>query len=349
MTPPALSLTPLALPLDTGRDPARASAAPRLDTRLRSERAARKASGALALCYRGEIHSLLEQRVPPAESGPAALEALAALWHIDMPPRVARDAAHVFAPQEDGASPRFGAWEARACPPKALAALQACARSTVRNRLTLIQSRARSTFDLVEEIAQPLWPDVLAAWCGLAEQQRRRLHHLGRALRLALVPGKLSRAGVTSAIGAIDELHRIFASAYRQPRDVTRMPSLFAALESGWTPALGPIEDVIVIAGMRILLCGSEGVPGRIGDLVNLLIDRRELAAEWLARPDALARFVNPGQRSLAQALAQMQAQAVLEVLLPCFDRIDRAPRGTTWQTRSGLKRLEHLVLRLGA
>ncbi|MGV2290723.1 hypothetical protein AAHK20_18555 [Trinickia sp. YCB016] len=286
---------------------------------------------------------------PACTSATPGLEALAALWRIDMPPRVARDAARVFASPEDSGSLRFGAWEVRACPPKALAALQVCARSSVRNRLTLIQTRARSTFDLVEEIAQPLWPDLLAAWCGLADQQRRRLHHLGRALRLTLAPGKLSRAGVKGAIDAIDELRRIFASAYRQPRNVARMPSLFASLETSWTPALGPIEDVIVIAGMRILLCGSVGVPGQIGDLVNALIDRRELAAQWLAQRDVLTRFADHGQRPLAQALAQMQAHAVLEVLLPRLNSIDRSTCGGTWQTRSGSKRREHLVLRLGA
>jgi cytochrome P450 len=408
MTPIAFSPTRLSLSLDIERDPARAGAEHRLDARLRPVRAARRTSGVLTLTHRGDIDAALKNRSLRTESVPAALEALAARWRIDMPPRVGRDIERVFASPEDGASRRFGAWEARACPPRALTDLQAYARSIVQNRLALSQTRAPTTFDLIEEIAQPLWPDVLAAWCGLAEQQRRRLHHLGRALQLALVPGKLTAAGVKGAIDAIDELHRIFAGAYRQPRNVARMPSLFASLESSWTPALGPIDDVIVTAAMRILLRGGESVPGLIGDLVNLLIDRRELAAQLQARPDTLAPFVAEAlhQRSpmriarrialrdtrvgdigvrqgetvllvmpfagqdeawgkrdtsldLVHAstdpfdvdelppLAQMQVQAVLEVLLPCFDRIDRSPRGATWQTRSGLKSLEHLVLRL--
>ncbi|HLX00617.1 MAG TPA: hypothetical protein VKS80_00715, partial [Trinickia sp.] len=67
MTPPALSPKPLSLPLDTGRGPACAGAASRLDAQLRPDRAARQTSSALALTRHGEIDAALKHHVRHTE------------------------------------------------------------------------------------------------------------------------------------------------------------------------------------------------------------------------------------------------------------------------------------------
>ncbi len=288
-----------------------------------------------------------------------------------MPLRVRRDAARVLAPS-DAAAAHSREWEASALTPRALAMLSATARAAVERRLALIQTRGRATFDLVQELAQPLWPDLLAGWCGLAEQQRRRLHHLSRAVRLVLAPGELSAAGVRSAIDALDELHRIFSGGYRQPRQSSAQPSLFAALEVNWTPALGPIEDAIAVASMRLLLAGSALAPVAIGELVEMLVDDHERVAELHAQPAEIAAFVaivvrrcapSPTSRRAAphddrtddcpaspsESLARMQATALLEALLSRFERIDRAACGTAAPPDGSPGRFDHLVLRIGA
>ncbi|TKC92665.1 hypothetical protein FAZ69_03085 [Trinickia terrae] len=348
MTPTVPSPPSSSMP-ETLLDPAPLGAGYRLDMRRSPARPVHKNGGIAMLTERHDIDATRKNCRSGAGIVPAALQARARHWGIDVPARVWLDVARVLAPEEDSQSGHHGAWEASACSLAALAALRACARTAVQNRLTLIHSHGRSTVDLIEEIAIPLWPHVMAQWSGLAEQQSRRLQHLSRTLRAAaLMPDKLSAAGVRSAVDAFDELHRIFASAYRQPRNVAGMPSLFASLQLAWKPTLGSIESEAVIAGMRLLRAGGETAPALIGHLTNLLLEQRELAIELNAQPDAIRSFVARASRHVATPqimppLAQVQAEAVLEVLLPNFDCTARAARRMRPESNAS----EHLVLRL--
>lgn len=300
----------------------------------------------------------------------AALDTLAAVWRVRMPARAAHDAARVIAPQEHAAHAPFRAWLECACSPDALAQLRPLAGNLVSARLALIQARGRSSFDLVQEIAQPLWPNVLAAWTGLAEQQRRRLHHLSCAISVLSDPGKLSPRRLANLVAALDELRRMFANAYRYPRHVRGLPSLFASLETAWTPAIGPIQDESALAATQLLLSGRPAASELIGPVIDLLVERPRLSARFRAKRESAVGLVDDMQAALAKrraahrkpisagaamleplsaALARMQTLAVLDALLGTHERIARSDDGTAWEIRGdGAKHLDHLALRVG-
>jgi cytochrome P450 len=386
---------------------------------MRHDRPAHRAGGAVILTRREHVGAALANRDLGAASLPATILALAAKWRIEMPNRVRDDIARLLAPEYHALhaeSAPLRDWVDHALSHTSLATMRAMMRVTVESRLARIKARRRSTLDLVQEVAQPLWPDVLAAWGGLAEQQRRRLHHLGRTAQLLLDPGRLSPTNLPSLVAAVDELHRIFALAYRQQSPRQAVPNLFWSLETAWMPAVGDVEDKIPLAGMLLLLAGSETASALIGNLFNILADRPDLIARLRAKPDSSAAFVAEALRydpprqmarrialkdtragglpvrrgddvllclasanrdescignaerfdphrepvsalsavsgmhgALSLALAQAQAEVTLEAFLSCFDRIERTPDGTIWQTRNpDLRTLAHLSLRVG-
>jgi cytochrome P450 len=262
---------------------------------MRHERPVHRVGGALILTRREHVGAALANRDLGAESHFAAILALAAKWRIDMPDRVQNDIARLLAPEHHELHAEYAPlreWVDNALSRRSLAAMRAIMRVTVESRLALIKASRRSTLDLVQEVAQPLWPDVLAASSGLAEQQRRRLHHLGRTAQLLLDPGRLSPSNLASLVAAVDELHRMFATAYRQQSPRGAVPNLFWWLETAWTPAVGDVEDKIPLAGMLLLLAGSETASALTGNLFNILADRPELMAQLRAKPDSSAAFV---------------------------------------------------------
>jgi hypothetical protein len=297
----------------------------------------------------------------------SSLGALAAAWEIDLPPRPAASAARLIAPRGHSAYALFDRWLMRSMPPDATARLGALAQATVGARLELIAFRGRQEFDVVQEIAAPLWPEVLAAWGGLADQQRRRLHHLRRTLEVVRDLGQLTPRRLANLISALDELRRIFADAYRYPRYTRAVPNLFAALETRWEPELGTIEDEIVFAATQLLMIGSEASASLIGPLVDMAMQRPKLLAQLRANPSRVAAFVEEKQANFMQRrnapretaksglafefvgrqLAKAQAVAVLRALLCIPIEIEAKKRSASWHTRSdGTRQLDHLGLR---
>lgn len=296
-----------------------------------------------------------------------SLTTLAAAWGIDLPPRPAATAARLIAARQHPTYAMLHTWLAESMSPNTLAYLGAYARAIVSARLKLVALRSRSCFDVIQEISEPLWPEVFAAWAGLADQQRRRLQHSSRALNVLSDPGELSPRRLAGVVSALDELRRMFADTYRYPRYTHAVPNLFAALETGWAPALGPIEDEAVFAAMQLLLVGSEATASLIAPLIEMLMQRPKLIAALRAEPASIATFVEEmhahfarrrgihhGMLSSATAfefvwrlLAKTQAAAVIEALLCAPIEIEADKQGKGWQTcGDGTRRLDHLGLR---
>jgi hypothetical protein len=147
-----------------------------------------------------------------------SLSALARVWGVSFPARTVATAARLIAPLQHPTHTLRQSWLAASIPPDTEARLGALAQASVGARLELIARRGRTSFDLIQEISEPLWPDVLTTWSGLADQQRRRLHHLRRTLEVLFDPGELSPRRLAGVASALDELRRIFAGAYRYPR-----------------------------------------------------------------------------------------------------------------------------------
>jgi cytochrome P450 len=141
----------------------------------------------------------------------ASFTALAAAWGIDLPPRTAATTARLIAAPQHPTYSMLHTWLAKSMSPEALARLGAHARAIVRARLGLVALRGRSSFDLIQEISEPLWPEVLAGWTGLADQQRRRLQRSTRALGVLSNLGELSPRRLAGVVSALDELPRMFA------------------------------------------------------------------------------------------------------------------------------------------
>jgi cytochrome P450 len=279
-------------------------------------------------------------------------------------------AARLIAARQHPTYAMLHTWLVESMPPNTLARLGAHAQAIVRARLELVALRGRSNFDLIQEISEPLWPDVLAAWMGLADQQRRRLHHSSRALGVLSDLGELSPRRLAGVVSALDELRRMFTDTYRYPRYTHAVPNLFAALETGWAPALGPIEDEAVFAAMQLLLVGSEASVSFIAPLIETLLQRPKLIAALRMEPASIVTFVEEKQAHFARGsgmrhgmpsnatafefvwrlLAKTQAAAVIEALLcgPIEIEADKQPK--CCQTRGdGTRRLDHLGLRLRA
>lgn len=300
----------------------------------------------------------------------APLGALAAMWEVDLPPRLAAVAARLIAPRRHSSYALLDSWLTRALRPDATARLGALAQATVGARLELIEERGRSRFDVIQEIVAPLWPELLAAWSGLADQQRRRLHHLCRTLEVIHDPGQLTPRRLATLISALDELRRMFADCYRYPRYTRAVPNLFAALESRWEPALGSIEDEIAFAAMQLLIVGSEASASLIGPLADLVMQRPSQMAQLRDKPAAIAAFVEEKQAHytlrrhvprqmprreltfefVGRQLAKVQAVAVLRALLCMPAEIEAKKKSAAWRTRSdGTRRIEHLEMRFHA
>jgi hypothetical protein len=232
----------------------------------------------------------------------------------------------------------------------------------------LVALCGRSCFDLVQEISEPLWPEVLAAWAGLADQQRRRLQHASRALDALSDPSELSPRRLAGVASALDETRRMFTDTYRFPRYTRGFPNLFATLETKWTLALGPIEDEAVFAATQFLLVGNKATASLTAPLIEMLMQRPKLIAELRAKPASIATFVEekqahfvhrssapPGMLGGATAfefvwrlLAKTQAAAVIEALVCAPMEFEADKKGKEWQTCSdGTRRFNHLGLRL--
>ena len=303
----------------------------------------------------------------PEDDVAASLSALAAQWAVTFPPRPAAMAARLIAPLQHPTHALLQSWLTESLSPDTEARLGALAQATVGARLELIALRGRASFDLVQEISEPLWPDLLAAWSGLADQQRRRLHHLRRTLEVLSDPGQLSPRRLASVASALDELRRMFADAYRYPRYIRAVPSLFTALETGWTPAHGLIEDEVVFAATQLLLVGSEANASLTCPLVEMLMRRPRQLARLRANPAYVVTFVDereaafarhrsklqqgqPGSappfERLSQLLARMQAVAVIKALLCAPTAIGAYDKGTAWKVHiDHTRRLDHLDL----
>ncbi|WP_206956482.1 hypothetical protein [Trinickia acidisoli] len=300
----------------------------------------------------------------------AALDTLGTAWRIEMSAPVQILLARLVCPRSHSGHEAFLAWLEQVCTESTFAALLAEARRLALARLGLIRARQRASFDIVQEVAQPLWPDVLAAWAGLGDQQRRRLHHLACVLGALAEPDQLCPRRLAGLTVALDELRRMFVQAYRYPRYTRCVPNLFAALETAWRPRLGPIQDEATAAATQLLLTGSRAASELTGPAIEMLLARPALLARLRATPCAAASFVDDLQTTLAQRrarlhrpptfdaaafalmsrpLARMLAQAVVEALVASHERVgrDRRSHGTPLR-RDATAPLDHLALRVG-
>ncbi|RKP43881.1 hypothetical protein [Trinickia fusca] len=295
-----------------------------------------------------------------------ALDALATVWHVDLPVRAGLTAARLLAPAQHDAQQPFAVWLDQVCSPQTLAMLTMIARDNIRAQFAAMRERGRMRVDLIQEIVTPLWPDTLASWAGLPDQQRRRLRHLARMLDLLSDPARLSSRRLVALIESLDELRRLFRAAYRAPRHLHGKPNpnLFSALELAWTPAIGTIEDEAAFAATQLLFTGSEAAWRRTGPFIAKLLAKPDAMTQLSTRRDdgrlAADRWerAQPARRTghrqpahakgsawapLASALAHTQTRAVLDVLGDPQSPVERGD-GAHWRVCSdGTRRLEHL------
>lgn len=292
-----------------------------------------------------------------------ALDALATVWHVDLPVRAGLTAARLLASDQHEAQRPFTAWLDQVCSPQTLATLTTIARDNIRGQLDAMCERGRARVDLIQEVVTPLWPDTLASWAGLPDHQRRRLRHLARVLDLLSDPARLSSRRLVALIESLDELRRLFRAAYRAPRHLHGKPNpnLFSALELAWTPAIGTIEDEAAFAATQLLFTGSEAAWQRTGPFIAKLLAKPDAMTQLRTRRDGAAHVAARWERArrdgrqqpartegsawtpLASALARTQMFALLDVLSDPQGPVERGD-GATWRVCSdGRRRIEHL------
>lgn len=300
----------------------------------------------------------------------AALDPLGVAWRIDVSPPVKALAARLVCPRSHAMHAAFVAWLERLCSAEGIAALGEAARELASFRLAALRTRGCGTFDVVQEVARPLWPDLLAAWVGLPDHQRRRLHHLEPVLHALAEPSQLLPRRLAGLIAALDELRRMFAQAHRQPCYVRSLPNLFGILETGWTPNLGSIAEEAATAAVQLLMTGGRAAYELTGPAIDKLTSQPELVERLRAEPESTAAFVaefqttrepllaarcgsralgNDAFGSVSRVLAPMLATAVVDALVASRAPIARgAPGARKHVYRAQVAPLEHLVLRAG-
>ncbi|MGN6314778.1 hypothetical protein [Trinickia sp.] len=291
-------------------------------------------------------------------------------WGIDVSPPLRTLTTRLVRPRSHAAHEPYVAWLERLCSARTMASLSGAARDLASSRLAAIRTRGRTTFDAVQEVARPLWPDLLAAWAGLPDQQRRRLHHLGPVVHAFAEPCELPAHRLAGLVTALDELRRIFTQAYRHPRYEHGLPNLFAALETGWTSRLGPIAEEAAAAAIQLLVTGGRAACELTGPAIDTLASQPELVERLRATPGSAAAFVAKVQGALApppatlygtrartsdafeplsRLLAPMLATAVVDALIASRAPIARDEQGAgVHLQRATVTPLEHLALRAG-
>lgn len=291
-------------------------------------------------------------------------------WGIDVSPPLRTLATRLVCPRSHAAHESYVAWLERLCSARTVASLGCAALDLASSRLAAIRTRGRKTFDAIQEVARPLWPDLLAAWAGLPDQQRRRLHHLVPVVHAFAEPDELHPHRLAGLVTALDELRRIFTQAYRHPRNEHALPNLFAALETGWTSRLGPIAEEAAAAAIQLLVTGGRAAYELTGPAIDALASQPELVERLRATPGSAAVFVAKFQGALgpsaatrygnrgpgndafepvSRLLSPMLATAVVDALIASHAPIARDEQGAETHSHGAtVTPLEHLALRAG-